>query len=60
MGNNQHSRPSIVRQYREKLGYTQQALGEHLGYKEQTIRSWEAGRRKPPALVLKTLEKMAK
>lgn len=35
----------LLRQVREQIGYTQEALAEHLGYDLNTYRGWETGRR---------------
>ena len=37
----------LLKQAREEKGWTQHRLADELGVEEQTIRSWEHGRRKP-------------
>lgn len=40
-----------IREFRESEGLSQAALGEALGSSARTIEDWEAGRRKPPAML---------
>ena len=37
--------PELIRAYREEKGYTQPQLAEKVGKSEDTIKSWESGRR---------------
>lgn len=48
-----------IKEARERLGLSQQALSDRLGIPKRTIENWDAGIRKPPKWVEKlVLEKI--
>lgn len=51
--------PAIIKAARTNVGYTQQELGEYMGYSPESagpmIRSWESGRRPVPLEKIRAL-----
>ncbi len=49
---------NTIRNYRNRLGFTQKQLGEKLNKGESTVRMWELGKSTPPADVIPLLTKV--
>lgn len=49
-----------MREIRALTGLTQKEFGEFYGIPRRTIQSWEEGKRKPPAWVLRLLERIVR
>lgn len=51
--------PAIIKAARLRVGYTQQELGEHMGYSAESagplVRQWESGRRPVPLEKIRAL-----
>lgn len=48
--------PTELKQKRERLGLTQEQLGQKLGYSKRAVSSWEQGWRKVTPRVEKAIE----
>ena len=52
--------PEEIRSIRDRLGLSQEGFARELGVAYATVNRWEKGHKKPSALALKALERMAR
>lgn len=60
MGNECHSENIDIKSIRMRLKVSQHEFAEALGLSQETIKSWEQGRRNPTGLAKKALKLMDK
>ena len=50
--------PALVRDIREKTGWTQEKLAQEVGVSFSTVNCWERGKRNPQPYLLKKLQEL--